>query len=78
MIPPHPLIVFLEGISTGVITDETVKAKALVVIGPEAVSALQRLLACPDLNLEELKPETRAAIEEAEAVLAKLKEDSKP
>jgi hypothetical protein len=31
--------------------------------------AMERLLACPDLNLDELEPETIEAIEQAQAAL---------
>ena len=34
-----------------------------------ACDALQRLVDCPDLNLDELEPETVAALEQARAVL---------
>lgn len=34
-----------------------------------AVAALERLLACPDLNLDELEPETVAAIEQGRAAV---------
>lgn len=33
-------------------------------------SAMERLLDCPDLNLDELEKETRAAIDEAQSALA--------
>lgn len=38
----------------------------------QLVIALEWLLDCPDLNLDELEPETRRAISHARAVLAKM------
>jgi hypothetical protein len=40
------------------------------VIALRLILALRRLLACPDLNLEKLEPETLDAIQEAQEVLA--------
>jgi hypothetical protein len=37
---------------------------------PDLLSALRRLLRCPDLNLDELEEETREAIDEASAAVA--------
>ena len=35
-------------------------------------AALRKLRACPDVNLDELEPETRKAIDEADAALARV------
>jgi hypothetical protein len=37
----------------------------------ELIVALERLLACPDLNLDDLEPETGAAMEEARELVGR-------
>lgn len=50
----------------------TGKADAnLIASAPALVVAINRLLRCPDLNLDTLEPETRAAIEQACKTLEK-------
>ena len=43
----------------------------LIVAAPDLRTALQRLLACPDVNEDMLSPETIAACDQARAILNK-------
>lgn len=44
----------------------------LIASAPELLSAMQALLDCPDLNLDELDPITRDALDVAFAVMEKV------
>lgn len=45
----------------------------LIAAAPDMLAALERLLGCPDLNLDELEPETCEAIEQARAAIVKAR-----
>lgn len=55
-------------------TPEALEKAFLFAATPSMLKALERLLDCPDLNLDELEPETRAAIDEAENVIDEAQE----
>jgi hypothetical protein len=45
---------------------------------PQLLTALRRLVNCPDLNLDDYEPETRVAVDEANAVLFAIDNLSEP